>query len=50
MCHNVDFYWMNKKVLTGSSFDELHKVNDEKSEKKKLSILESFQYLSNSNI
>lgn len=42
------FYWMNKKVLIGSSFDDLHKSNDELKPKQKLSMRESFFYLSNS--
>lgn len=46
----VIFRWMNKKVLTGESFDELHKAQTElKSKpKQKLSMRESFTYLSNS--
>lgn len=42
------FYWMNKKVLIDSSFDDLHKTNEKPATKKKLSMLESFYYLSNS--
>lgn len=42
------FYWMNKNVLVGSSFADLHKSNDELMPKKKLSMRESFFYLSNS--
>ncbi len=45
----ITFYWMNKNVLTGSRFDELHKTKSElKVKKKKLSMRESFSYLSNS--
>lgn len=44
----VIFYWMNKKVLTDSSFDELHKAKKNLEPKKKLSMRESFSYLSNS--
>jgi AAA family ATP:ADP antiporter len=43
------FYWMNKKVLTGSTFDGLHQTTFQLKAKKKLSIRESFSYLSNSN-
>lgn len=43
------FRWMNKNVLTDASFDKLHKnKGKEERSKKKLSILESFSYLSNS--
>jgi len=46
------FYWMNKTVLRGPGFDELHKTQKELREKAKtkqrLSIRESFSYLSNS--
>jgi AAA family ATP:ADP antiporter len=42
------FRWMNKKVLTGESFDELHKTQSELKPKQKLSMRESFTYLSNS--
>ena len=42
------FYWMNKQVLVGASFDELHKSKAELKTKKKLSMRESFPYLSNS--
>lgn len=52
------FRWMNKKVLNDSSFDALHESFDElqksqhqtnlKGKKKKLSMRESFSYLSNS--
>jgi AAA family ATP:ADP antiporter len=44
----VTFRWMNKNVLVGSSFDELHKAQKELEPKKKLSLKESFSYLSNS--
>lgn len=43
------FYWMNKNVLTGSTFEGLHQTTREILPKKKLSIRESFSYLSNSN-
>ena len=42
------FYWMNKNILTGSTFDGLHKSTEQLYPKKKLSIRESFSYLSNS--
>lgn len=42
------FYWMNKNVLNDASFDELHKSQKELQSKKKLSMRESFSYLSNS--
>lgn len=42
------FYWMNRKVLNDASFDELHKSKKELKTKKKLSMRESFSYLSNS--
>lgn len=43
------FRWMNKKVLNGPSFDEFHETKrQQKSKKEKLSIWESFAYLSNS--
>jgi AAA family ATP:ADP antiporter len=43
------FYWMNKQVLNNGNFDELHKNQQELQEtKKKLSMRESFSYLSNS--
>lgn len=41
------FYWMNKNVLNGPSFEELHHTKKE-FKKKRLSIRESFTYLSNS--
>ncbi len=44
------FRWMNKHVLTGASFDALHKSRQDvqAQPKKKLSLRESFAYLSNS--
>lgn len=43
------FCWMNKYVLNDIKFEELHKATEEMSKKKhKLSIRESFSYLSNS--
>jgi ATP:ADP antiporter, AAA family len=42
------FYWMNKKILNDPSFDDLHKIRKDSSPKKKLSMRESFTYLSNS--
>lgn len=42
------FRWMNQKVLNDESFDELHKSKIELKSKKKLSMRESFSYLSNS--
>ena len=43
------FRWMNQNVLTGADFDELHLAKKElKASKKKLSMRESFSYLSNS--
>lgn len=42
------FYWMNKKVLNDSPFDNLHKSKDELQSKQKFSIRESVSYLSNS--
>lgn len=47
----LTFAWMNKNVLNDTAFDELHKTKEElasKNKKKKLSIRESFSYLSNS--
>ncbi len=44
----ITFYWMNKNVLNDASFDELHKPKRELQLKKKLSMRESFSYLSNS--
>jgi ATP:ADP antiporter, AAA family len=40
------FYWMNKQVLTGESFHDLHAPTEKI--KEKLSIRESFRYLCNS--
>lgn len=42
------FRWMNKNVLTDPSFDEFHHTKKELKTKKKLSMRESFYYLSNS--
>lgn len=45
------FSWMNKNVLNNPSFDELHKTKEElqvSKKKKKLSMRESFSYLSKS--
>ncbi len=42
------FYWMNRYVLNDKRFNELHQSNNEVPEKKKLSMRESFTYLSNS--
>jgi ATP:ADP antiporter, AAA family len=42
------FRWMNKKVLSGHRYDELHEMQAELKKKPKLSIRESFTYLSNS--
>jgi AAA family ATP:ADP antiporter len=42
------FRWMNKNVLIGENFDELHKTQTELKPKQKLSMRESFSYLSNS--
>lgn len=42
------FKWMNTNVLNHESFDELHKTKKELKKKKKLSMRESFTYLSNS--
>lgn len=45
----LTFYWMNRKVLNHARFDELHKTRQElQTSKKKLSMRESFSYLSNS--
>lgn len=45
----IIFWWMNRNVLNHSSFDELHQVRkNSKENKKKLSVAESFSYLSNS--
>lgn len=42
------FYWMNKYVLVGSGFVDLHRSSAELQPKKKLSMRESFSYLFNS--
>lgn len=42
------FRWMNKNVLNHASFDEFHKTKRELKAKGKLSIRDSFTYLSNS--
>lgn len=42
------FRWMNKNVLNDAAFDELHKTKSEFKAKGKLSMKESFSYLSNS--
>lgn len=42
------FYWLNKNVLVGDGFDDLHKSHFEMKPKKRLSMRESFSYLSNS--
>ncbi|HRD56032.1 MAG TPA: Npt1/Npt2 family nucleotide transporter [Parachlamydiaceae bacterium] len=42
------FRWMNKKVLTDSSFDDLHATKKAIKAKGRLSLKESFSYLSNS--
>jgi len=43
------FRWMNKNVLIDASFDEFHEIKRlQKNSKEKLSIWESFSYLSNS--
>jgi ATP:ADP antiporter, AAA family len=42
------FYWMNRRVLTDPSFDELHQAKRTFKRKKKLSLRESFAYLSKS--
>jgi len=44
----VVFRWMNKNVLNDESFEEFHKSKLELKPKKKLSMRESFSYLSNS--
>jgi AAA family ATP:ADP antiporter len=40
--------WMNRNVLNDPSFDELHNTRREIKKKKKLSVRESFSFLSNS--
>jgi ATP:ADP antiporter, AAA family len=42
------FRWMNKKVLNDPQFDELHFTRWEIKKKKKMSVRESFNFLSNS--
>lgn len=42
------FYWMSRKVLTDPCFDEFHHNKKEIKKKRKLSVRESFSYLSNS--
>lgn len=42
------FRWINRNVLTDPSFDDLHKNKREIKKKGKLSLKESFSYLSNS--
>lgn len=42
------FRWMNRNVLNDPSFDDLHLANFERRKKKRLSVRESFTYLSNS--
>lgn len=42
------FYWMARNVLTDPCFDEFHKSTKEIQTKKRLSVKESFSYLSNS--
>lgn len=42
------FYWMNRRVLTDPSFDELHQTKKIFKQKKRLSLRESFVYLSKS--
>lgn len=42
------FRWMNKNVLNDPSFDELHLTRREIKKKKRLSLRDSFSYLSNS--
>ncbi len=42
------FRWMSRRVLTDPCFDEFHDVKKIAREKSKLSIIESFSYLSNS--
>lgn len=44
----MTFRWMNKNVLNDPSFDDLHKSKRELKLKRRLSIRESFSYLSNS--
>lgn len=42
------FRWINRNVLTDPSFDDLHKTKREMKRKGRLSLRESFSYLSNS--
>jgi AAA family ATP:ADP antiporter len=42
------FWWMNRNVLNGADFEELHKNKKQMGLKKSLSIRESFNYLSSS--
>lgn len=42
------FRWMNRNVLNDAAFDDLHATRKEIKQKEKLSIRESFSYLSNS--
>lgn len=48
ICIMIAFRWMNKNVLNDPSFDELHFTRSEIKKKKKLSVRESFSFLSNS--
>lgn len=42
------FWWMNKNVLNDPRFDDIHKTSKDLKEKQKLSLRESFTYLSKS--
>lgn len=42
------FYWINRYVLTDPSFDDLHNTKKERKKKSRLSLKDSFSYLSNS--
>lgn len=42
------FYWMNRYVLDDPAFDGLHRAGNQVKKKKKLSVRESFRYLSKS--
>lgn len=42
------FWWMNRNVLGDASYEEFHQSNADSKVKKKLSMRESFSYLSNS--
>lgn len=42
------FRWMTKNILTGPSFDEFHQSKREFKKKRKMSVRESFKYLSQS--